>query len=265
MIRAPIIRFSGAVIVLMALTGFVAAQSAQSADNPVDLTGDEMLARMESALYPESFFMRTTMETHSPDRRDTTITMQSYHKEGVGTFIEVLAPARSRGMRFLQKEESLWLYNPRSGGRRAIRLSPRESFQGSVFSNNDVGDPTYTDDYSAAYRESVTLDHPSLGPVKTYVIEAAPKHQEAAYGRIVAWIRTSDAAPVQMELYAQSGLLFKRMTLSQFTHLAGRQRPAVMRMDSMIQENTYSVVTIEAMETRNNLADRMFTQANLTR
>lgn len=229
------------------------------------MPADEMLARMEEALYPDSFSMKVTLETHRPDRRDSSMTMESYHKEGVGTFIEVTAPARSRGMRFLQKEESLWMYNPRSGARRAIRLSPRESFQGSVFSNNDVGDPTYTDDYSAAYRDGETIDHPDLGSVECHVIVGEAKHEEAAYGRIVAWIRTSDLAPVRMELYAKSGLLFKKMTLSQFRRMAGRERPALMRMDSMVQENTYSTVSIEAMEARTDLEDRMFTQASLTR
>lgn len=256
-----LVRLALLVAASVAFAGLAAAQT----DGSPDVSADEMLARMESALYPDSFFMRTRMETHRPDRRDTTMTMEAYHKQGVGTLIEVLAPARSRGMRFLQKEESLWLYNPRAGGRRAIRLSPRESFQGSVFSNNDVGDPTYTDDYSARYGEPETVDHPTLGAVETYVIIAEPTHQEAAYGKIVAWVRTSDAAPVQMELYAKSGLLFKRMTLSNFIELAGRQRPAMMRMDSMVQENTYSIVEIEAMEVRDDLEDRMFTQANLTR
>jgi hypothetical protein len=230
-----------------------------------DLSADEMLARMQEALYPDSFYMKATLETKRPDRRDTSMTMESYHKEGVGTFIEVLSPARSRGTRFLQKQESLWMYSPRAGGSRAIRLSPRESFQGSVFSNNDVGDPTYTDDYSATYGEDETLDHPTLGDVQCYLLIARPEHEEAAYGKVVAWMRKSDLAPVRMDLYAKSGLLFKRMTLRDFKQMAGRERASVMRMDSMVQENTYSLFTILQLEARNDLNDRMFTQARLTR
>lgn len=247
-------------VVLLAL-----ATASAAAQSNGQVSADALLAQMEEALYPDSFFMRATLQTNRPDRRDTSITMESRHKESVGTLIEVIAPARTRGTRFLQKEDSLWMYNPRAGGRRAIRLSPRESFQGSVFSNNDVGDPTYTDDYSASYGEQETIDHPSLGTVATQVLIGEATHDEAAYGRIVVWVRTTDAAPVQMELYAKSGILFKRMSFRDFKELAGRQRPSVIRMDSLIQENTYSIVTIEALERRDELPDRLFTQANLTR
>ena len=247
-------------VVLLAVS--TASALAQSNEQ---VSADALLAQMEEALYPDSFFMRATLVTHRPDRRNTSITMESRHKESVGTLIEVMAPARSRGMRFLQKEDSLWMYNPRAGGRRAIRLSPRESFQGSVFSNNDVGDPTYTDDYSASYGEEETIDHPTLGTVATQVLVGEAIHDEAAYGRIVVWVRTTDAAPVRMELYAKSGILFKRMSFREFKELAGRQRPSVICMDSLIQDKTYSIVTIEALERRDELPDRLFTQANLTR
>ncbi len=230
-----------------------------------DLGPGEMLAQVEKSLYPESFFMRGTLETHRPDRRDSTMTMESYHKEGVGTFIEIVAPARSRGIRFLQKSGSLWLYNPKSGSRRAVRLSPREAFQGSVFSNNDVGDPTYVDDYTPSYADDETIEHPTLGNVPCYVLVGEAKHPEAAYGRVKIWIRRSDLQPVLMEMHAKSGLLFKRMTLRDFRKMAGRLRASVMHMESQIQEDTYSVVTIEELERRVDLPDRMFTQAHLTR
>jgi outer membrane lipoprotein-sorting protein len=230
-----------------------------------DLTPGQMLAHVEESLYPDSFFMRGTLETHRPDRRDSTMTMESYHKEGVGTFIEIVAPARSRGIRFLQKSGSLWLYNPKSGSRRAIRLSPRESFQGSVFSNNDVGDPTYVDDYTPSYTEPETIEHPTLDSVPCYVLVGEAKHPEAAYGRVKIWVRQSDLQPVLMEMYAKSGLLFKRMILRDFKQMAGRLRASVMHMESQIQEDTYSLVTIEVLERRAELSDRLFTQAYLTR
>jgi hypothetical protein len=224
-----------------------------------------MLAHVEESLYPESFFMRATLETHRPDRRDSTMTMESYHKEGVGTFIEIVAPARSRGIRFLQKSGSLWLFNPKSGSRRAIRLSPREAFQGSVFSNNDVGDPTYVDDYTPSFAAPETIRHPTIGDVSCFVLVADAKHADAAYGRVKIWIRQRDLQPVVMEMYAKSGLRFKRMTLRDFQQMAGRLRASVMHMTSEIQEDTYSVVTVEQLERRDDLPDRMFQQSYLTR
>jgi outer membrane lipoprotein-sorting protein len=228
-------------------------------------SGEEVLERAEEALYPDNFYMVVEMNTHKPDRRDTMMVFESYHRDGAGTFMEVTAPPRSRGMRFLQKEEDLWMHNPRSNSRRAIRLSPRDSFQGSAFSNNDVGDPNYSDDYDVRIAGGETLNHEELGSVETVKLELTAKRETTTYGRIVMWIRESDDIPLKMEYYAKSGLLFKRMTLSEITDLAGRQRPSFMRMESLEQDDFYSTVKIEEMEVREDLPDRYFSQANLTR
>lgn len=225
----------------------------------------ELLMQAEDSLYPDSFYMEMRIETERPDRRNTDMQFESYHKDGVGTFIEITGPSRSRGIRFLSKEENLWLYNPRSNSRRAIRLSPRDSFQGTLFSNHDIGDPQYTDDYEARQLPDEQIDHPEMGAVDTRVIEARPTTDEAPYGRIKMWLRAEDLIPVQMEYYARSGLLFKRMYLSDIRELAGAQRPAVMRMESLQLQDAFSRVEILTMEERSDLSDRRFTEANLTR
>lgn len=226
---------------------------------------EDILEESEAVLYPDDFYMEVEMNTHKPDRRDTVMVFESYHRDGAGTFMEVSAPARSRGMRFLQKEEDLWMYNPRSNSRRAIRLSPRDSFQGSAFSNNDVGDPNYSDDYDVALGGRETIERDDLGSVETIRLELTAKSESSTYGRIIMWIRESDYMPLKMEYYSKSGLLFKRMTLSEFEELAGRERPSFMRMDSLEQDDFYSTVKISQMEARENLPDRYFNQANLTR
>ncbi|MFW5976177.1 MAG: outer membrane lipoprotein-sorting protein [Alkalispirochaetaceae bacterium] len=228
-------------------------------------SAEEILEQAEGALYPDNFYMEVEMNTHKPSRRDSMMVFESYHREGAGTFMEVIAPARSRGMRFLQKEEDLWMYNPRSNSRRAIRLSPRDSFQGSAFSNNDVGDPDYSDDYEVRVAGRETVNHEELGSVQTVRLELTAKRQSTTYGRIVMWIRESDDIPLKMEYYAKSGLLFKRMTLSEISELAGRQRPSFMRMDSLEQDGFYSTLEIRELESRDDLPDRYFSQANLTR
>ena len=243
-----------AAILMVALSPPLPAQS-----------GEDILERAEEALYPDDFYMEVEMNTHKPNRRDSMMVFESYHRDGAGTFMQVTAPPRSRGMRFLQKEEDLWMYNPRSNSRRAIRLSPRDSFQGSAFSNNDVGDPDYSDDYDVRLAGRETLNHEELGSLETIKLELTAKRETTTYGRIVMWIRESDDIPLRMEYYAKSGLLFKRMTLSEIAELAGRQRPSFMRMESLEQDDFYSTVKINEMEVRDDLPDRYFSQANLTR
>ncbi|MFP4484398.1 MAG: outer membrane lipoprotein-sorting protein [Spirochaetaceae bacterium] len=248
-------RTATAILVLVAVaTGTIFAQSEEA-----------LLREAEDALYPDSFYMRTRIETKQPNRRSTEMVFESLHKDGVGTLIEIQEPPRLRGIRFLIKDESLRLFNPRSNSRRAIRLSPRDSFQGSLFSNHDLGNPGYTDDYEASHLGEETIDHPELGRVETVILEATAGTDEAPYGRIRMWLRREDSVPVQMEYYARSGLLFKRLYLSDIRELAGRQRPAVMRMESLQLENAFSRVEILELEERTDLPDQHFTEDNLIR
>jgi hypothetical protein len=233
----------------------------------VQVSADELLQRLERTIFPESFVASMRMTTERPGRRTTEMVLDNFHLEGAGTFMEVTAPSRSRGMRFLQKESELWMYNPRSGSRRAIRLSPRDSFQGSVFSNNDVSDPDYSDDYRADHAGTASIAHATFGTVECVVIEAVASHDEAPYGRIVIYLTSRDgrAVPLQFDYYSRSGLYFKRMTLDRYENLAGAFRPRVMRMESLEEEGAVTTVTIETLEARDDIPSRLFNQQELTR
>lgn len=256
--------------------GDLSAQEAALADRDPQ----ELLKLVDETLFPDSFVATFRMTTERPGRRTSEMVMENFHLEESGTFMEVEEPRRSRGMRFLQKADDLWMYNPRSGSRRAIRLSPRDSFQGSVFSNNDVSDPDYSDDYTASHAGRATVDHPQLGRVPTTVIEARAAHDEAAYGRIeiYLWHAVDDAAaelpgpgapgdviPLRFDYYSRSGLAFKRMLLLEIGDLAGATRPTVMRMESLEEEGAVTTVRIEALEPREDIPQRLFNQQELTR
>ncbi|MFW5695657.1 MAG: outer membrane lipoprotein-sorting protein [Alkalispirochaeta sp.] len=265
-----------AIVISATTPGVLSAQ-----DDPLpDRDPQELLTLVDETLFPDSFVATFRMTTERPGRRTTEMLMENSHLEGSGTFMEVEEPRRSRGMRFLQKENDLWMYNPRSGSRRAVRLSPRDSFQGSVFSNNDVSDPDYSDDYTAGHADSASVDHPQLGTIETTVIEARAAHDEAAYGRIEIYLwhavgsaadelpgpgAPGDVIPVRFDYYSRSGLPFKRMLLLEIGELAGATRPAVMRMESLEEEGAVTTVRIEALEAREDIPQRLFNQQELTR
>jgi hypothetical protein len=240
--------------------------------------GDELMAMADDTLFPGTYVATMRMTTERPGRRTTEMVFESSYQDGRGTFMEVTEPRRSRGMRFLQKEDDLWMYNPRSSSRRAIRLAPRDSFQGSVFSNNDVSDPKYADDYRGRLGDVETIDHPQHGRVQTLRIDAEASHDQSAYGRIEMWLWPDPEAaasdgddsplrviPLRIDYHSRSGLLFKRMTLLDIRELAGARRPAVMRMESLEEEGAVTTVRIESLEARDSLPSRLFSQQELTR
>jgi outer membrane lipoprotein-sorting protein len=230
-----------------------------------DMPADQMLREIEERMYPDTFRMITTMKTERPGGRDSNMTLEVFHQENEGTFMEILSPSRSRGTRFLQKGDDLWMYIPKSNSRRAIRLSPKESFQNSVFSNNDVSDLNYNDDYAAEYGEPENISHPSLGNITAYVLTAEASHEKSPYGKIIMWIRKEDHMPLKMDFYAKSGTLFKRMILSEFKDMAGKNRPGKMEMISIVQKDAHTILTIEEMEQKESIPNRYFNLSNLTR
>lgn len=276
--RPPARRHAGArigpvaagAVVLVLLVAVVPPVRSQPADLAAlaSRSPEDLLDLVDETLFPESFVGTFRMTTERPGRRTTEMVMDNYHLEGSGTYMEVIEPRRSRGMRFLQKDDDLWMYNPRSGSRRAIRLSPRDSFQGSVFSNNDVSDPDYADDYDARHDGEETIDHPQFGTVPAVRVEATAAHDAAAYGRIVMWIGLLEdgrPAPLRFDYYSRSGLPFKRMILDEFERLAGARRPRIMEMTSLEEEGAVTTVRIESLEARDTLPARMFNQQELTR
>lgn len=228
-------------------------------------TADQIIRQAEQSVFPDAFVMRATLITRESGAESSRMEMSVSFKRNVGSRIELLAPSRSRGMRFLQKEDALWLFNPQAGGGQAIRLSPKAAFQGSVFSNRDVGDPQYSTEYAMSVLGSEALDHPELGSVPAIVLEGTARNETVAYSRVKLWVRSSDDMLLQAEYYAKSGLLFKRALFTGIRQMAGRERPTEISMVSFDQPARTSVMMIESLEEKPDLPDSLFTLAALTR
>lgn len=228
-------------------------------------TANEILRKAEQSVYPDAFTMKVTMKTLESGSVESHMKMNITYKRKVGTRIEILSPSRSRGIRFLQKDSSLWMFNPRAGTSQAIRLSPRASFQGSVFSNRDIGDPQYSQEYNVRVAGNETIDQPGLGKVKAIVIEGTARNERVAYSKMKLWARASDLMLLKAEYFAKSGLLFKTMEFTDIRRMAGAERPSVLRMKSMDQKNKESIMTIDELQRDPALSDAIFTLSALTR
>lgn len=245
----------------------VAALPAQSVASAPPGAPDPLrvLRSADASLYPESYTMTVTIETQRPGKQATTMALAVSHKSGKGTFMEILSPARSKGTRFLVAPGTLWMFSPRAGSRSPLRLSPRESFQGSAFSNDDVGDSTWAEDYSASVTGSATIDAPGLGSVEAWIIEGKALRRDVSYGAMRLWVRKGDLLPLRVEYDAKSGLHVKTMVLSDFSDIAGRLRPSKLLMTEEGAGGARSVVIISDLRSRNDLPDTMFNQSWLVR
>jgi outer membrane lipoprotein-sorting protein len=230
-----------------------------------DLSAEKMMEEADRVLYPENFYMTLTISTTKPGKRTRIMKIESYYKQGIGSLMEITEPARSKGTRFLQQENSLWIYNPKSRSKKAVRLSAKDSFQGSLFSNNDMSDPNYGDDYFTSIKGKEIIEHPDFNKVNCVILEGIGKDEYTPYSRIRMWVTEKGNIPLKIEYYAKSGFLFKQMLLFEIKQIAGRRRPTKIQMKSMEQKEAMSEVIIEQLEIRNNLSDSLFTQQSLTR
>lgn len=241
--------------------GVVVAQEPRAGSYP---SGDEILRRMEETLFPDSYHMEMEMVTVEAGGRERVLELDVLYRRGAGSYMEILAPPRSRGTRFLQRDDSLWMFMPRSNARSAIRLAPRDSFQGSVFSNSDIGETSYTDDYRGGEPRREVFSHRELGEVDVYIVEALPRRPEAPYGRVVCYVTVEGFIPLHMEYYVRSGLRIKEMELTEIRRIAGRRRPVRMEMRALDEEGKVSTVHIRDLR-EESIPDRVFTQRHLTR
>ncbi|MFW5684893.1 MAG: outer membrane lipoprotein-sorting protein [Spirochaetota bacterium] len=252
---------AGAIAMLTAVA-LMAGTAAFAQETP---SAAELISAAETSVFPERFEARLTLTTREDDDVTSRMELAIAYRDGAGSYIEVLAPERSRGLRFLQTDDRLWMYNPRAGGDQAIRLSPRAVFQGSAFSNRDLTDLGFADDYDVSVRETETIDHPDLGAVESWVLEATARNDQISYARILMWITVNDRILVRSEYYAKSDLLVKQARLERIRELAGRRRPTVMHMSSAQRGSLASTMEIEALTPRPDLSEQIFTQEYLTR
>lgn len=228
-------------------------------------SGEDLLARAELAMFPPSYHATMSMTVTRPGKPARSQDMEVFAKKDVGTLMRITAPERSAGLRFLERSGSLWMYSPRAGSGKAIRLSPKDAFQGTHFSNNDVSNPRFSDDYTSALAGREPLEVDGLGKVDCLVLEAKASRPSAPYGAIRMWLLPEDDIPVRIDYYAKSGLLYKRMTLTGFSQLAGRRRPTVFTMVETDEPGASTSLVLTSLESRGDLADSLFTESYLTR
>lgn len=231
-----------------------------------DVSAAELLQEMEETLFPDVYRMRMSMLTREASGREREMVFAVAYARGTGTYMEIEQPPRSRGTRILQRDDDMWMFMPRSNSRSAIRLAARDSFQGSVFANRDIGESMYSEDYQAEIlgREMYARGE-SESKVEVYRVELTPRREAAAYGRIETLVSVEGFIPLQMDYYVRSGMHVKTMRLSDVQEIAGRRRPLRMEMESFEEAGKVSIVRILELEAVDGLPDRMFTRRYLTR
>lgn len=176
------------------------------------------------------------------------------------SFTEYLSPAREAGTKMLKLENQLWIYSPSTD--RTIQISGhmlRQSVMGSDLSYEDMmDDRKLTDIYSAKVAGEETIDGR-----KTWVLELTAKVEDVAYHKRKMWIDQERYVPLKEELFAKSGQLLKRTTLSNVQKVQGRWFPMTIVFKDMLKQGEGTEFRMKNVQFNQQIPEYLFTKAAL--
>lgn len=226
----------------------LAAQDAKSIIKKVD---ENMSARNR--------IFESTMIIHGK-RNNRMISSRSYSEGDTKSFTEYLSPAREQGTKMLKLEDELWIYSPDTD--RTIRISGhmlRQSVMGSDLSYEDMMEQRkLTDIYNSAVKGESIIDGR-----KSYELELIAKVPDVAYHKRKIWVDAERFVPLKEELYAKSGQLLKRTTLTNVKQIQGRWFPTVIVYKDMLKEGEGTEFRITSIKFNQTIPEYVFTKAAL--
>ena len=207
----------------------------------------------------ENRIFESTMIIHGK-RGSRSISSRSYSVGDKQSYTEYLAPAREQGTKMLKLEDKLWIYSPSTD--RIIQISGhmlRQSVMGSDLSYEDMmDDRKLTEIYSAS-----VIGNEEIDGRPTWVLELKAKVDDVAYATRKEWIDTERYVPLKEELYAKSGQLLKRSTLSDVEKIEGRWFPRTIVYKNMLTQGDGTEFQMTSIKFNQVIPEDLFTKASL--
>jgi outer membrane lipoprotein-sorting protein len=222
-------------------------------------SADEIIDRVDRNMSSENRIFESSMTIHGR-RASRTITSRSYSVGDTKSFTEYLSPAREQGTKMLKLEDQLWIYSPSTD--RTIQIAGhmlRQSVMGSDLSYEDMmEDRKLTDVYDASVAGTEEIEGRA-----NWVLELKAKVEDVAYARRKMWIDKEWYVPMREELYAKSGQLLKRSTLSDVVRIEGRWFPTTIVYKDMLKEGDGTEFKITSIKFNQSIPEYLFTKAAL--
>lgn len=218
-----------------------------------------ILKKVDDNMSSKNRVFESTMTIHGK-RSSRTISSRSYAEGEKQSFTEYLSPAREQGTKMLKLKDQLWIYSPSTD--RTIQISGhllRQSVMGSDLSYEDMmEDRKLTDVYSAKVVGEETLDGR-----KTKVLELIALVDDLAYYKRKMWIDAERFIPLREELFAKSGQLLKRTTLTDVKQLQGRWFPTTVVYKDMLKDGEGTEFKMTSIKFDQEIPAYIFTKAAL--
>jgi outer membrane lipoprotein-sorting protein len=219
----------------------------------------EIIEKVDNNMSSENRIVESSMTIHGK-RNSRTMTSISYTVGDKQSFTEYLSPAREQGTKMLKLEDKLWIFSPSTD--RTIQISGhmlRQSVMGSDFSYEDMMD----DRELMEMYEAVIVGQEVLDDQNTYVLELTAKVEDVSYHKRKMWIDTEKFVPLKEDLFAKSGQLLKRSTLTDVQKIQGKWFPMKIMYKDMLKQGDGTEIQMTRIEFDQEIPDYIFSKAAL--
>ena len=199
-------------------------------------TASEIVSAMDDAMNFQEGTMSLSFEDLKSSGSGRKLEARVLYALDEGTLVEFVSPEREKGKRVLMIGDSMWMGSPSVS--RPVRLSGKDSFMGTSFTNDDVMNFTKADDY-----DSRILSSTDAG----WSLELTARKKTVPYPRIVAEVDRK-YLPVRMIMYALSGQEAKRIEFSDVRSFEGKMRPAVMTVTDAMTAGNRTIVAFKTIK-----------------
>lgn len=219
----------------------------------------EIIEKVDKNMSAESRIFTSKMIIHNP-RNTRTVESKSWNMGENNAYTEYLSPARDQGTKMLKLEDQLWIFSPETD--RIIQISGhmlRQSVMGSDLSYEDMmEDPHLLNHYTGKIDGEEKIDGRTC-----WVITLNAFTPDVAYQTQKIWVDKDRYIPLKKELYAKSGMLLKRLELSDIKQIQGRWYPVKMLFKDVLKEGDGTEFQIMDIEFNAKIPDYIFSKASL--
>ena len=220
---------------------------------------ETIIKKIDENMSSRTRIIESDMVIHGK-RKDRTISSKGYMEGNDKSFTEYLAPEREKGTKMLKLGDKLWIYSPSTD--RSIQLSGhmlKQSVMGSDLSYEDMmEDRKLTDIYNATHKGVETVDGR-----KCWKMELIAKVPDASYHKRILWVDQERYVPLKEQLYAKSGTLLKKTTLSNVVKIGNRWFPKKMNYKDMLKNGEGTDFIVKDIQFDVDIPAHIFTKASL--
>jgi outer membrane lipoprotein-sorting protein len=217
----------------------------------------ELVEKADRVRFPrEGFEVEVDINTYQAGGEIESRSFQVLSKGNENTIVRIVEPASERGQMMLMKGRELWVFLPTVS--QPVRLGLGQRLTGQV-ANGDLARANFAGDYTATLLRSELSEGEMC-----HVLELKAVDRGVTYGRVLYWIRQSNAWPHKAEFYTLSGRLLKTARYQNFETMAGAVRPTRLLMEDALRKGEQSTLDYTDMRLR-DLPDKYFSKDFLKR